>query len=194
MAEQIKIDIWGQIEGESDNYRCQPPEVVETDVPAEGDGTIFKRFYNETPCAYHRVTPITSGGRMIIKKDFAYDDWEKRNDSATEFAPIDAQPRTVYRQEIFYSGGTQTVSAVVGSAYTQVLSGGTMRYGTSSALFFESSYFYNGDDSSYQANISSDGTISGKFIASGTYTLTAFLTAPLAKPVPVPIVITVTNS
>lgn len=184
MPEAIKIDIWGQIEGESDNFRCAPPGPVETDVPAQGDGAIYKRFYEETPCAFHRETPITSGGRMTIRKEFAYDDYANR-ESATYY-PIDANPRTVYRQEIFYSGGTQTILASAGSAFTQVLSGGTLRYGSESASYFPSSYHGS------QATISSDGTIAGTFASSGTYNITAFLTAPLAKPVPVSIVITVT--
>ena len=186
MPEAIKIDIWGQIEGESDNYRCAPPAAIETDAPAQGEGEIFERFYNETPCAFHRSTQVTSGGRMTIRKEFAYDDYANR-ESAT-YMPIDANARTVYRQEIFYSGGTQTVAAVAGSAFEQVLSGGTLRYGSDSAAYLPSSYI------SSQATISSDGTISGTIADAGTYSITAFLTAPLAKPVPVSIVITVTNS
>ena len=186
MPEAIKIDIWGQIEGESDNYRCAPPAAIETDAPAQGEGEIFERFYNETPCAFHRSTQVTSGGRMTIRKEFAYDDYANR-ESATYY-PIDAQPHKTYRQEIFYSGGTQTVSAVVGSAFTQVLSGGSLRYGTAGAVYVESSYHGS------QATITSGGTISGTFASAGTYNITAFLIAQLAKPVPVPIVITVTNS
>ena len=192
MAEEITIDIWGQILGESDNYRCAPPAAIETDAPAQGEGEIFERFFDETPCAFHRSTQITSGGRMTIKKEFAYDDYANRE--SANYMPIDANAHKVYRQEIFYSGGTQTVAAVAGSAFTQVLSGGTLRYGTSAALFFESGYYWNADNSSYQANITSGGTISGTFTSAGTYNITAFLTAQLAKPVAVPIVITVTNS
>ena len=186
MAEEITIDIWGQILGESDNYRCAPPAAIETDAPAQGEGEIFERFFDETPCAFHRSTQITSGGRMTIRKEFAYDDYANR-ESATYY-PIDAQPHKTYRQEIFYSGGTQTVAAVAGSAFEQVLSGGTLRYGSKPALYFESSYHGS------QASITSDGTISGTFTSAGTYNITAFLTAELAKPVPVSIVITVTNS
>ena len=186
MSEEINIDIWGQIEGESDNFKCAPPAAIETDAPAQGEGEIFERFYNETPCAFHRSTQVTSGGRMTIRKEFAYDDYANR-ESAT-YMPIDANARTVYRQEIFYSGGTQTVAAVAGSAFEQVLSGGTLRYGSDSAAYLPSSYI------SSQATISSDGTISGTIADAGTYSITAFLTAPLAKPVPVSIVITVTNS
>jgi hypothetical protein len=184
MAEEITIDIWGQILGESDNYRCAPPDAIEIDAPAEGEGVIYKRYYNETPCAIHRETQITSGGRMTIQKEFAYDDYGNR-ESATYY-PIDAQPHKTYRQEIYYSGGTQTVAASAGSAFSQVLSGGTLRYGSEPALYFESSYHGS------QATITSDGTISGTFTSAGTYNITAFLTAELAKPVPVSIVITVT--
>lgn len=186
MPEAIKIDIWGQIEGESDNYRCAPPAAIEIDAPTQGEGEIYERFYNETPCAFHRSTQITSGGRMTIRKEFAYDDYANRESAS--YMPIDANARTVYRQEIFYSGGTQTVAAVAGSEFTQVLSGGTLRYGSESATYLPSSYI------SSQATITSDGTISGTFENAGTYSITAFLTAPLAKPVAVPIVITVTNS
>ena len=186
MSEEIKIDIWGQIEGESDNFKCAPPDAIEIDTPSQGDGPTYKRFFDEIPCAIQRDTPITSGGRMTIRKEFAYDDYANR-ESATYY-PIDAQPHKTYRQEIFYSGGTQTVSAVVGSAFTQVLSGGSLRYGTAGAVYVESSYHGS------QATITSGGTISGTFASAGTYNITAFLIAQLAKPVPVPIVITVTNS
>lgn len=186
MSEEIKIDIWGQIEGESDNFKCAPPDAIETDVPTDGEGEMFQRFFNETPCAFHRTTQITSGGRMTIRKEFAYDDYANR--ASANYMPIDANGHTVYRQEIFYSGGTQTVSAVVGSAFTQVLSGGSLRYGTAGAVYVESSYHGS------QATITSGGTISGTFASAGTYNITAFLIAQLAKPVPVPIVITVTNS
>ena len=192
MPESIKIDIWGQIEGESDNYRIKPPERVEIDAPAMGDGNTFERFFNETPCAFHKTHTVTSGGRAVIQKEVAYDDYANR-ESATYY-PINQQPLTVYRQEIFYSGGTQTVSAVKDTAFTQVLNGGTMRYGTTPPSFGSSSYFYDAGTDTYQAIISSDGTISGKFLSVGTYNIIAFLVAPLAKPVQVPIVITVTNS
>lgn len=184
MPEMINIDIWGQIEGESDNYRVKPPEVVEMDAPEEGDGAIYKRFFKETPCAFHRDLPITSGGRTIILKEYAYDDWANRESAM--YVPIDTQPRSVPRQEIIYSGGTQTVAAVVGSAYSQVLSSATLYYGNENAAYVASSYLDG------KAVITSSGTIEGTFTSAGTYNVTAYLTAPLAKPVPVQIVITVT--
>jgi len=189
MPETIKIDIWGQIEGESDNYRIKPPERVDIDAPALGDGRTFERFYAECPCAIQCTTTITEGGRLVVRKEVAYNDWEIRSSLAdSDFYPINSSPISVYRQEIFYSGGTQTFTAVKGSSYEFVLSGGSMRYGSAAPDFFSSSYH------SSQAQITSGGTMTVAFASAGTYNITAFLVAPLAKPVPVPIVITVTNS
>ena len=194
MPETIKIDIWGQIEGENDNYRIKPPARVDIDAPALGDGYTFERFFDECPCAIQRTHNVTQGGRVIVRKDVAYNDWEIRSSLAdSDFYPINSSPISVYRQEIFYSGGTQSLAAVAGVEYSYVLTGGTMRYGATPPTFMPGSYHYDGDES-YQAIISSDGTISGTFRNAGTYNITAFLVAPKAKPVPIPIVITVTNS
>ncbi len=190
MPEIIKIDIYGQIEGESDNYRIKPPERVDIDAPAMGDGNTYERFYDECPCAFHRTHTVTEGGRAIIRKEVAYDDYENRENA--EYFPINTQPLTVYRQEIFYTGGTQNIDTAVGLDFEEVLIGGTLRYGTTPPTFMPNSYYYDGEN--YQANIASDGTISGKFLTTGTYNITAFLIAPNAKPVPVPITIIVTNS
>lgn len=191
MPESIKIDIWGQVEG-TDNYRIKPPERVDIDSPAMGDGYTYERYFDECPCAIQRTHTVTSGGRATFRKEVAYDDYENR-ESAT-YQPINVQPLTVYRQEIIYSGGTQTINAVKNTDFTQVLTGGTMRYGPTPPTFGSSSYYYDAGTETYQAIISSDGTISGKFLNAGTYNITAFLIAPLANPVEVPIVITVTNS
>ena len=189
MPETIKIDIWGQIEGENDNYRIKPPARVDIDAPALGDGNTFERFFDECPCAIQRTNNVTFGGRVIVRKEVAYNDWEIRSSLAdSDFYPINSSPISVYRQEIFYSGGTQTFTAVKGSSYEFVLSGGSMRYGTAAPEFFASSYH------SSQAQITSGGTMTLDFESAGTYNITAFLVAKLAKPVPVPIVITVTNS
>lgn len=189
MPETIKIDIWGQIEGESDNYRIKPPERVDIDAPALGDGRTFERFYNECPCAFHRTTTITEGGRLIVQKEVAYNDWDTRSSLAdSEFHPINESPISVPRQEIFYTGGTQSFSVVKRTDYEFVLSGGSLRYGSSAPEFISSSYHLG------QVEITSGGTMTLNMAGEGTYNITAFLAAKLAKPVPVPIVITVTNS
>lgn len=189
MPEQIRIDIWGQIEGENDNYRIKPPARVDIDAPANGDGYMFERFFMECPCAIQRTHNVTQGGRVIVRKEVAYNDWEIRSSLVdSDFYPINSSPILVYRQEILYSAGTQSFTAVKGSSYEFVLSGASLRYGTASADYFSSSYH------SSQAQITSGGTMTVAFASAGTYNITAFLVAPLAKPVPVPIVITVTNS
>lgn len=189
MPETIKIDIWGQIEGESDNYRIKPPERVDIDAPALGNGKTYERFYKECPCAFHRTTTITEGGRLVVQKEVAYNDWEVRSSLAdSEFHPINESPISVLRQEIFYEGGTQTMTQVSGESAVKVLVGGTLRYGTDAPAFVSSSYLGGA------VTIDSAGNLTSEISGAGTYNITAFLTAKLAKPVPVPIVITVTNS
>lgn len=183
MPETIYIDIWGQIQGESDNYRVEPPCVVEVDAPDGTDGDVFRRFFNETPCAFHRDRITKAGGRSAIVTMVAYGDWEDRQNA--NFLPIDAQPIPVPRQEIIYSGGTQTVSASAGVPFSQTLASAGLYYGSGGASYVPGSFY------SSQAVITSSGTIEGTFTSAGTYTCAAFLTAPLAKPVPVSIVITV---
>jgi len=186
MSEQICIDIYGQIEGENDNYRIKPPERVDIDAPALGDGYTYERFYAECPCAIHRTHTVTAGGRMTVQKEVAYDDWNNR--VSASFIPINSSPILVYRQEIYYEGGSQTFTAVKGSSSDVVLSGGSLRYGTDAAEYLSSSYCSN------QAQITSGGTMTMNFETAGTYNFTAYLIAPMAKPVPVSITITVTNS
>ena len=183
MSEQILIDIWGQIQGESDNYRVEPPCVVETDAPDGTDGDVFRRFYNETPCAFHRDRITKAGGRTAIVTMVAYGDWEQR--SSATYVPINTQPIAVNRQEILYSGGTQTISASAGVPFSQTLASAGLYYGSGGASYVPGSFH------SSQAVITSSGTIEGTFTSAGTYTCAAFLTAELAKPVAVPIVITV---
>ena len=186
MSEQIKIDVWGQVEG-TDNYRIKPPDRVGIDAPAMGDGYAYEWFFDECPCAIQRTHTITSGGRAVIRKEVAYDDVGNR-ESATYY-PINQQPLTVLRQEIIYSGGTQYLSAVqqTSSSYT-LNSSASLRYGSGGIAFAPGSY------NTGQAIITSSGTLNLFYLSPGTYTFTAFLTAPLAKPVPVSFVITVTNS
>ena len=189
MPETIKIDIWGQIEGESDNYCIKPPEKVDVDTPLAGDGEAFERYYDECPCAIQRTKTITSGGRAFVRKEVAYNDWEVRSSLAnSEFHPINESPISVYRQEIFYEGGTQTMTQVSGESAAMVLVGGTLRYGAATPAFVSSSYLGGA------VTIDSAGNLTSEISGAGTYNITAFLTAKLAKPVPVPITITVTNS
>lgn len=186
MPEKIRIDIWGQIEGENDHYRIKPPDRVDIDASALGDGDSFERYFDECPCAIQRTRTVLEGDRKIYRKMVAYNDWALRHSLAdSEFFPINTTPIIVYRQEILYTGGTQTFNAVAGTSSTFTLTGAALRYGSGHAAYVANSYY------NYQAQINSSGILTANFSVAGTYNITAFLSAQLAKPVPVSIVINV---
>lgn len=185
MPEKITIDQWGQIRGESENYRCAPPGPIEVDSPAEGDGAVYRRYFDETPCAFQRDTLVTSGGRMTIRTEVGYDDYANR-ESATYY-PINAADISVNRQEILYSAGTQTLIGSAGSNYSSTLASAGLLYGSENAKYVSSSYTLSGGS----ATITSGGSITYNFTSAGTYSINALMTAPLAKPVLVPIQITI---
>ena len=189
MPDQIRIDIWGHIEGESDQFGIKPPEKVDVDTPLAGDGESYERYFDECPCAFQRTKTITDGGRAYVRKEVAYDAWSARTSNSTVFYPINSSPLVVYRQEIFYEGGTQSFTGVVGSSYTSALVGGTQRYSDGAQPKYASSSYY-----SEAVSISSSGQITYQFENAGTYNITAFLVTPMAKPVPVPITITITSN
>lgn len=175
MAETIQIDIWGHIEGESDQYRVKPPYEVETDVPAQGDGYLYHRFFNECPCAIHRDVLETADGRLTVKKQVAYGDWATR-DTLT-YKTIDSPFLSVYRQEIFAEN--QTVNVTGGTAFTSVIPV-SLRYGTDTSSI--SSFVPNYSAQPPDGVTVSGSTISGtNEVAAGTYTFTVCFIAPLAK-------------
>ena len=74
MSEQIEVDCWGQVAGESNNYRVKPPVTVEIDTPANGEGFTYRRFYKECPCMIQRDGVATVGDRTIVETKLGYGD------------------------------------------------------------------------------------------------------------------------
>ena len=174
MAETIQIDIWGHVKGESDQYRVKPPYEVQTDVPADGDGYIYHRFFNECPCAIHRDVCETVSGRIKVQKQVAYGDWDSRD--TLSYSTIDKPFLSVYRQEIYAEN--QTFNATAGTAFSFDLVA-SLRYGTDTSTI---SCSIPSSSASLPEGASLSGkTISGTVTTAGTYVVTIDMIAPLAK-------------
>ena len=187
MPETIEVDCWGQVAGESDNYRVKPPVTVEIDTPANGEGFTYRRFYKECPCMIQRNGTTTVGDRTIIETKLGYGDWNTRESSMTfvDFAPT----LTVTRQEV--TGSNQSFNAVAGVAISGTTIAASLTYGTvaDNATFS----FYNGTSIS-GLTLSSAGVLSGTIAAAGTYTAQVAIIAPHAKQKIITVTFTVTNS
>ena len=187
MPETIEVDCWGQVAGESDNYRVKPPVTVEIDTPANGEGFTYRRFYKECPCMIQRDGVATVGDRTFIETKLGYGDWNTRASSMTfvDFAPT----LVVNRQEI--TASNQFFNAVAGTAISGATVAASLTYGTvaDNAVFS----FYTGSSIS-GVELSSDGVFSGTIAAAGTYTAQVAIIAPHAKQKIITVTFTVTNS
>ena len=187
MSETIEIDCWGQVAGESDNFRVKPPMAVEWDIPASGEGFGYRRYFKECPCAVQRDSIVTEGDRTFVVTKIGYGDW---NDRASSMTFVDFTPTlTVTRQEI--TASDQSFNAVAGVAISGTTIAASLTYGTvaDNATFS----FYNGTSIS-GIDLSSSGVLSGTISAAGTYTAQVAIIAPHAKQKVITITFTVTNS
>lgn len=174
MSETIEIDCWGQVAGESDNYRVKPPVVFETDAPENGDGYIYRRYFNECPCAVQRDVIETAGGRISIKTQIGYGDWNNR---ATSMNFVALTPTlSVTRQEI--TASNQSFNATAGTAISGATIAASLTYGT---VADNATFSFYGTSSITGVELSSIGVLSGTVSTAGTYTAQVAIIAPHAK-------------
>ena len=187
MSETIEIDCWGQVAGESDNFRVKPPMAVEWDTPASGEGFAYRRYFRECPCAVQRDSISTVGDRSFVITQIGYGDW---NDRETSMTFVDFTPTLIVtRQEI--TASDQSFTTVAGVAISGTTIAASLTYGTvaDNATFS----FYNGTSIS-GLTLSSAGVLSGTIAAAGTYTAQVAIIAPHAKQKIITVTFTVTNS
>jgi hypothetical protein len=187
MPEIIEIDCWGQVAGESDNFRVKPPVTVEIDTPANGDGFTFRRFFKECPCAVQRDSVVTEGDRTIVITQIGYGDWNDRASSMTfvDFAPT----LSVYRQEI--TASNQTFNAITGVEISGATIAASLTYGT---VADNATFSFYGTSSIPGVELSSSGVLSGRITPAGTYSAQVAIIAPHAKQKVITVKFYVSNS
>ena len=176
MPETIVIDCWGQVCGESDNYRVKPPVVAETDAPANEGGVLilYRRYFIECPCAVQRDVIETALGRVTIKTQIAYGDW---NDRAAGLTYVPLTPTlTVTRQEI--TASNQSFNATHGVAISGATIAASLTYGT---VADNATFSFYGTSSIDGVELSDVGVLSGTVSTAGTYTAQVAIIAPHAK-------------
>ena len=176
MSETIEIDCWGQVAGESDNYRVKPPAVAEIDAPESGSGIlyVYRRYFLECPCIVQRDAIETSGGRVSVVTQLGYGDWNDRSSGMT-FVPL-APTLTVARQEI--TASNQSFNATAGAAISGATIAASLTYGT---VADNATFSFFGTSSIAGVEISSVGVLSGTVSTAGTYTAQVAIIAPHAK-------------
>jgi hypothetical protein len=90
---KIRIDLWGRTEVEP-NFNIRPEMPFEVDAPeADGDGVIYRRFFDRADCMVHRTTIATAAGRQVIKTDVGYGKWADR--ASLAYGEAAGYPKTV---------------------------------------------------------------------------------------------------
>lgn len=188
MSETITIDCWGQIRGESDNFRVKPVDVFQVDGPEDddADGATYERYFNETPCAFQRTLKQTAGGRVSIQREVAYGDWTIRTNEAIEWFPVNNGTFDVLRQEVIASN--QTFTATAGAAISGATVAASLRYGS---VGEDTKFAFRQGSGITGVELSSAGVLSGTVSTAGTYTAEVAILAPLAKEKVITITLTV---
>ena len=188
MSEIITIDCWGQIRGESDNFRVKPVDAFQIDGPEDddADGYTYERYFNECPCAIQRTYKETAGGRVLIQREVAYGDWTIRTTGTFDWKPITNGTFDVYRQEVIASN--QSFNATHGTAISGATVAASLLYGE---VGEDTVFAFQQGSGITGVEISSVGVLSGTVSTAGTYTAKVAIIAPLAKEKVITITLTV---